>query len=108
MEPTVDVNAHDLFLLRQKWTLVGNRYFFSLPGAAGGGGRVFAFVEKKRFRFKEDIRFYADESKRVQVLGILARRRFDPAARYDIPGPSGEKIGEIQKVCGRRLLRSTN
>jgi uncharacterized protein YxjI len=66
-----------------------------------------AFVEQKRFRFKEDIRFYTDETKRVEFLRIKARQRFDPAARYDITGPGGEKIGEIQKVFGKSLLRST-
>jgi len=103
----VDINAHDLFLLRQKWTLVVNRYFFSLPGPDGKEGQVLAFVEQKRFRFKEDIRFYTDESKTEQILAIKARQRFDPRARYDITGPAGEKIGEIQKVFGRSLLRST-
>ena len=103
----IDPNDHDVFLLRQKWTMVVNRYVFSLPDARGGEGEPFAFVEQKRFAFKEDIRFFADESKRVQLLAIKARRRFDPAARYDITGASGEKIGEIQKVFGKSLLRST-
>ena len=102
-----DPNAHDVFLLRQPWTLVINRYVFSLPDAQGDEGEQFAFVEQKRFKFKEDIRFFTDETKRVELLRIKARQRFDPAARYDITGPTGEKIGEIQKVFGRSLLRST-
>jgi uncharacterized protein YxjI len=107
MATDLDPNAHDVFLLRQKWSLVINRYFFSLPDADGKEGEPLAFVEQKRFKFKEDIRFYSDESKRVQVLGIKARQRFDPAARYDITGPSGEKIGQIQKAFAKSLLRST-
>src|SRR3712207_1578133 len=103
----LDVNAHDLFYLQQRWTMVVNRYVFSLPGPDGNEGQPFAFVEQKRFTFKEDIRFYTDESKRVELMRIKARQRFDPAARYDITGPNGEKIGEIQKVFGRSLLRST-
>src|SRR5690349_21037966 len=102
-----DPNAHDVFLLRQKWTLAINRYFFSLPDPQGREGQRFAFVEQKRFKFKEDIRFFTDESKRVQILAIKARQRFDPAARYDITGPNGEKIGEIQKAFTKSLLRST-
>ena len=35
------------------------------------------------------------------------RRRFDPAARDDITDPSGATIGQIQKVFGASLLRST-
>src|ERR687890_259751 len=107
MPADFDPNAHDVFLLRQKWTLAINRYIFSLPDARGNEGEPFAFVEQKRFAFKEDIRFYTDESKRVQILAIKARQRFDPAARYDITGPSGEKIGEIQKAFAKSLLRST-
>lgn len=102
-----DPNAYDVFLLRQKWTLVINRYIFSLPDAHGDEGERFAFVEQKRFKFKEDIRFFTDETKQVQLIGIKARQRFDPAARYDITGPHGEKIGEIQKAFAKSLLRST-
>ena len=71
------------------------------------GEPPFCFVEQKRFKFKEDIRFYADDSKSVELLRIKARQRFDPRATYDITGPGGEKIGEIQKVFGASLLRST-
>ena len=102
-----DVNAQDVFLLRQRWTLVINRYLFSLPDARGKEGQQIAFVEQKRFQFKEDIRFYTDDTKRIEFLRIKARQQFDPAARYDITGPGGEKIGEIQKVFGKSLLRST-
>lgn len=107
MSSDFDPNAHDVFLLRQKWTLVVNRYFFSLPDAHGDEGERVAFVEQKRFKFKEDIRFFTDETKRVPVLAIKARQRFDPAARYDITDATGERIGEIQKAFAASLLRST-
>jgi len=107
MPSAFDPNAHDVFLLRQPWTLVINRYVFSLPDAQGNEGQRFAFVEQKRFKFKEDIRFFTDETKRVELLRIKARQRFDPAARYDVTVTAGEKIGEIQKVFGKSLLRST-
>ncbi len=103
----VNPNDHDVFLLRQKWTMVINRYFFSLPAADGGEGERFAFVEQKRFSFKEDIRFYTDESKTVELMRIKARQRFDPRARYDITGADGQKLGEIQKAFAKSLLRST-
>ncbi len=107
MTADFDPNAHDIFLLRQQWTMVINRYVFSLPDVNDEEGERFAFVEQKRFKFKEDIRFFADEAKQVQILGIKARRRFDPAARYDITGAEGERIGEIQKAFAKSLLRST-
>lgn len=107
MTEAFDPNHYDHFVLRQKWAPVINRYHFSLPDASGEPGPPFAFVEQKRFTFKEDIRFYTDETKQVQLLAIKARQRFDPAARYDVTGPSGEKIGEIQKAFAKSLLRST-
>ncbi len=103
MPPVVDPNQHDKFVLRQRIKLVINQYEFSLAE----GEPPFCFVEQKRFKFKEDIRFYADDSKSVELLRIKARQRFDPRATYDITGPGGEKIGEIQKVFGASLLRST-
>ena len=84
--------------------MVINRYEFSL---ADDGAEPFCFVEQARFKFKEDIRFYTDESKSTELLRIKARQRFDPRATYDVTGADGGKIGEIQKVFGRSLFRST-
>ena len=99
----IDPNQHDRFVLRQKWTLVINRYFFSV---AGQEDRPFCFVEQKRFTFKEDIRFFTDESKTEELMRIKALHRFDPRATYDVT-VNGERIGQIQKVFGASLLRST-
>jgi uncharacterized protein YxjI len=104
----VDPNAHDRFILRQRIKLVINQYEFSLPGEDGDKpGEPFCFVEQKRFKFKEDIRFFTDDQKSTELMRILARQRFDPRARYDIAASDGTKIGEIQKVFGKSLLRST-
>src|SRR4051812_9884271 len=99
----VDPNQHDHFVLRQKFAPVVNRYQFSVAE----GEEPFCFVEQARFKFKEDIRFFADESKTTELLRIKARQRFDPRARYDITAPDGSRVGEIQKVFGASLLRST-
>jgi uncharacterized protein YxjI len=103
---TVDPNQHDVFVLRQKIKLVINQYEFSLPNGDGPGEPI-CFVEQKRFKFKEDIRFYLDEAKTTELLRIKARQRFDPRATYDITDEMGTKIGEITKVFGASLLRST-
>jgi uncharacterized protein YxjI len=99
----VDPNRHDKFVLVQKFTMVVNRYQFLLED----GRPPFCFVEQARFKFKEDIRFFTDESKSVELLRIKARQRFDPRATYDITGADGTKIGEIKKVFGASLIRST-
>ena len=98
-----DPNQHDRFVLRQRIRPIVNQYEFSLPD----DGRPFCFVEQARFKFKEDIRFYTDDSKSTELLRIKARQRFDPRATYDITGADGSKIGEIKKVFGASLIRST-
>jgi uncharacterized protein YxjI len=104
---TVDPNAHDRFVLRQRIRPVINQYEISLPGPDGEPGEPVCFVEQARFKFKEDIRFYADDTKSAELMRLKARQRFDPRARYDITDGRGAKIGEIQKVFGESLLRST-
>src|SRR3954466_3392521 len=104
---TVDPNAHDRFILRQRIKFVINQYEFSLPGDDDDPGQPFLFVEQKRFKFKEDIRFFTDDSKTPELFRIKARQRFDPRARYDVTAADGTKIGEIQKVFGKSLLRSS-
>jgi uncharacterized protein YxjI len=107
MTASVDPNDHDRFILRQRIRPVINQYEFALPGDDGTPGAPFCFVEQKRFAFKEDIRFYTDDSKQEELLRLKARQRFDPRARYDVTAADGTKIGEIQKVFGASLLRST-
>jgi uncharacterized protein YxjI len=102
----IDPNAHDRFVLHQRIRLVVNQYEFSVPDAEGDG-EPFCFVEQKRFKFKEDIGFFADESKGTELLRIKARQRFDPRATYDITGPGGVVLGTIRKAFGASLLRST-
>jgi hypothetical protein len=104
----VDPNDYDRFVLRQRFRPVVNEYEFSLPvGSGEEPGRPFCFVRQRRFTFREDIRFYADDSRSVELMRIKARQRFDPRARYDVTAADGSKIGEIQKVFGASLLRST-
>ncbi len=107
MTPPIDPNDHDVFLLSQRFTLAINRYEFFLPGSDGAPGQPLCFVEQKRFKFKEDIRFYTDASKTQELMRIKARQAFDPRATYDVTDDLGGKIGAIQKVFGASLLRST-
>ncbi len=102
LPPVVQPNEHDTFLMRQRIRPIVNQYEFTLPD-----GTPVCFVEQKRFKFKEDIRFYGDDSKSEELLRIKARQRFDPAARYDVTDAGGATLGQIQKVFGASLLRST-
>jgi uncharacterized protein YxjI len=101
---TIDPNQHDVFAIRQRFSPVVNRYEIALAETPDA---PFAFVEQKRFKLKEDIRFYVDDGKTEELWRIVARQRFDPKARYDVTTASGQKLGEIQKVFGQSLIRST-
>lgn len=108
MQPMVDPNDHDRFVLRQRFRMVTNEYDFYVAGADGEqSAEPFCFVKQKTFKFKEDIRFYTDESRTQELLRIKARQRFDPRARYDVTDGAGGTLGGIQKVFGASLLRST-
>lgn len=103
----VDPNQHDRFILQQRLKLVVNQYEFSLPGSDDTPGAVFCFVRQKMFKFKEDVRFFTDETMATEFMRIKARQRFDPTATYDVTEPDGTVIGKFQKVFGASLLRST-
>jgi hypothetical protein len=104
---SIDANEHDRFILRQLIKPVINQYEFFLATESDEPGPPIAFVEQKRFSFKEDIRFFTGPDKASEAMRIKARQRFDPRARYDVTDPSGASIGEIQKAFGASLLRST-
>lgn len=103
----VDPNECDRFILQQQFKLVVNQYQFSLPNPDDTPGQVFCFVRQKMFKFKEDVRFFTDESQTTELLRIKARQRFDPRATYDVVSADGTKIGAFQKVFGTSLFRST-
>ncbi|MDQ4030628.1 MAG: hypothetical protein M3168_06260 [Actinomycetota bacterium] len=70
-------------------------------------GQPVAFVRQKRLAIREDIRFFADENEAEELFRIKARAVFEVGGRYDVAGPDGERIGVLEKIFGRSLLRST-
>jgi uncharacterized protein YxjI len=103
----IDPSQHDRFVLHQRIRLVVNQYEFSVPTEGDGEGEPFCFVQQKRFKFKEDIGFFTDDTRTTELLRIKARQRFDPKATYDITAPDGAVVGTIRKVFGKSLFRST-
>ena len=80
---------------------IANLYRISAHGAP------VAFVRQKRLAIKEDIRFFADENEAEELFRIKARAVFEVGGRYDVAGLDGERIGVLEKVFARSLLRST-
>lgn len=95
------------FLVKQKLTLMVNRYEISTIGADGKPGQLMAFAEQKRMAFKEQVTFYADASKTRPVFGFKARKVMDLGSGYDITDEAGQPIGFFRKDFGASFLRST-
>ena len=100
--------AHDAFFIDQLIRPIANLYRISTLGLDGSSaGEPLAFVRQKKLAIKEDIRFYADESEQQELFRIKARQMFELKARYDVTTPEGERIGVLEKVFGKSILRST-
>jgi hypothetical protein len=105
---TDDRFAHDSFFIDQLIRPIANLYRISTLGLDGASpGEPLAFVRQKKLAIKEDIRFYADESEQQELFRIKARQMFELKARYDVTTPGGERIGVLEKVFGKSILRST-
>jgi hypothetical protein len=100
--------SHHRFLVDQLIRPVANLYRVT-PLAVGetpAGGPI-AFVRQKKLALKEDIRFYADEQETEELFRIKARSLFDiGGARYDVVAGE-ERIGLLEHVFGKSLIRST-
>ncbi len=79
------------------------RKFFRLFGGAyhiyDGQGALVLYSDMKRFRLREDIRLYDDESKSTELLRISTQSIFDIAGAYDVHDSlSGERVGTLKRA----------
>ncbi|HLU32129.1 MAG TPA: hypothetical protein VK088_10230 [Acidimicrobiia bacterium] len=95
------------FYVRQKITLMVNRYEIRAADSAGNEGEMIAFAQQKRMSFKEQVTFYADESKTEALFSFKARHGLDVRAEHDVFDQAGNAIGWFKKDFGASLLRST-
>ena len=95
------------FVVKQKLTMMINRYEVSESDEAGNPTRLMALAEQKRMAFKEQVTFYSDAGKSRAVFGFKARKKLDLNAGYDVTDESGAQIGFFKKDFGASLLRST-
>ena len=95
------------FFVRQKLTVMVNRYEINEANPDGSVGRLMAVAQQKRMAFKEQVTFYEDESRARPVFAFAARKRIDLNAGYDVTDESGAPIGFFRKDFGASLLRST-
>lgn len=95
------------FYVKQKFAMTTNRYELLAANPDGSFGQSLGLAQQKRMAFKEEVTFYADESKARPVFSFKARQRIDLNAGYDIFDESRNQIGFFRKDFGKSLLRST-
>ena len=102
-----NIEGYDRFTIKQKITMMVNRYEIRSVDAEGAEGPVIAMAQQKRMAFKEQVTFYADEARTQPVFGFKARQRMDLGATYDVTDATGTSIGTFRKEFRKSLLRST-
>jgi uncharacterized protein YxjI len=102
----MDVQSHSKFLLQQKLTLLINRYDYFLYDNDTKGEQI-AFVEQKRFAFREAITVWTNDSKGEVLFNVKAEKILDIHGKFLVTDPSGNLIGYCRKAFGASLLRST-
>lgn len=95
------------FFVSQKITMMVNRYDVLAANPDGTPGALMAFAQQKRMTMKEEVIFYADETKSRRVFSFQARQILDVRAEQDVFDEGGQRIGGFKKEFGASLLRST-
>jgi uncharacterized protein YxjI len=95
------------FFVKQRVTLMVNRYEVVTADPDGSEGHTLAFAEQKRMKLKEEVVFYTDESRSRRVFSFKARQRLDVHAEHDVFDEYGNPLGTFSKRFGASLLRST-
>jgi hypothetical protein len=100
MTGVLDLNQ---YLIRKKfWGIFGNKFWFEDVDE-----KRYGFCEQKRFKLKEDIRIYVDESKSQEWLKIKQKQIVDAWGGYDImDSQTGEHIGTVRRKFWASVLRT--
>jgi uncharacterized protein YxjI len=101
------LQAQQRLLMRQKLTMMVNRYVITTEAPGGGEGEMVAFAEQKRMAFREEVTMYTDDSRRAVLCRFKARQVFDVSATYDVWDHAGTQIGMFRKDFAKSLMRST-
>jgi uncharacterized protein YxjI len=95
------------FFIKQRVTVMVNRYEIVAANSDGTEAHLLAFAEQKRMKLREEVTFFADESRSRAVFSFKARQRLDVHAEHDVFDEYGTVLGSFSKQFGASLLRST-
>ena len=106
-EPTASPSGFERLKVRQKLTLMVNRYEILQTDEQGTDLGLICFAEQKRMAFKEQVTFYTDAAKTHPLFGFKARKVIDLGSGYDVVDAAGQPIGWFKKEFAASLGRST-
>src|SRR5579872_4770975 len=91
----------DRFIARQKiFTLSPQFYFLDLDG------NTLAFLRKKVFTLKDEIRVFTDETQSMELLHIKARKIIDWGTAFDVTDSiNHQKVGVIKRQGWKSIIR---
>ena len=90
--------------LRQRLTVIKNRYDIV---RIDGGDTQLAYAEQKRFKLREKITFYTDDSTGQTAFTLAARNIVELVGTYDIADAAGTVLATLRKDAVASLARST-
>lgn len=98
----IDPFRFNNYTVRKKlFTFMGDAFHIFDPD-----GNVVFYSKLKPFKLKEDIRIYAGEDFKTEILSIKARRIIDFASAYDvIDSETGGKIAVLKRKGIKSMLR---
>jgi uncharacterized protein YxjI len=70
-------------------------------------GQQVAYLRKKKFRLKEDVRVYEDEDQSRPLFRIRADRVVDFDASYAVSDPDGRPLGAVRQRGVRSIWKSS-
>jgi uncharacterized protein YxjI len=101
------LQAQQRLLIRQRVTLMVNRYEAHTEAPGGAEGEIVAFAQQKRMSFKEQVTIYTDDSRQYFLAAFKARKVLDLSSTYDITDQGGQLIGNFRKDFKKSLISST-
>ena len=96
--------AMDRYYIQTKfWRIFGGAFWFK-----DLNDQVIAYSKQKRFKLKEDIVLYSDETCTQPLISIKARSVIDFGATYDIIDmTTGENLGAAQRKGFKSIIKDT-
>ena len=89
------------FFVRQKLTMMVNRYEISEANPDGSPGRLMAVAQQKRMALKEQVTFYARRGRTQPVFSFQARQVMDLNAGYDVRDAAGPRSAASARTSAR-------